>query len=80
MLFSLILFLAIGIVSASQNTTDTGDIGNLIDECKDQGTIKLDEISYELNPDNETHLYLNKTISIEGTHGKTVIDGKNSTL
>ena len=80
MLFSLILFLAIGIVSASQNTTDTGDIGNLIDECKDQGTIKLDEKTYELNPDNETHLYLNKTISIEGTHGKTVIDGKNSTL
>ncbi|MBE6500772.1 MAG: hypothetical protein E7Z80_09610, partial [Methanobrevibacter thaueri] len=76
----MILFLAIGIVSASQNTTDTGDIGNLIDECKDQGTIKLDEKTYELNPDNETHLYLNKTISIEGTHGKTVIDGKNSTL
>ena len=80
MLFSLILFLAIGIVSASQNTTDTGDIGNLIDECEDQGTIKLDEKTYELNPDKETHLYLNKTISIEGTYGKTVIDGKNSTL
>lgn len=80
MLFSLILFLTIGIVSASENTTDTGDIENLIDECEDQGTIKLDEKTYELNPENETHLYLNKSITIEGTYERTVIDGKNSTL
>ena len=47
MLFSLILFLGIGIVSASENNTDTGDIENLIDECEDQGSIKLDEKTYE---------------------------------
>ena len=80
MLFSLILFLGIGIVSASENNTDTGDIENLIDECEDQGSIKLDEKTYELNPEKETHLYLNKSISIEGIKEKTIIDGKNSTL
>ena len=80
LLFSLILFLGIGIASASENNTDTGDIGNLIDECEDKGTIQLDEKTYELNPENETHLYLNKSISIEGIHEKTIIDGKNSTL
>lgn len=74
------MFLCIGIVAASENITDSNNIEDLIDECEDKGTIKLDEKTYELNPDNETHLYLNKTISIEGTHGKTVIDGKNSTL
>lgn len=80
LLFSLILFLGIEIASASENNTDTGDIGNLIDECEDKGTIQLDEKTYELNPENETHLYLNKSISIEGIHEKTIIDGKNSTL
>ena len=67
-------------MSASENNTDTGDIENLIDECEDQGSIKLDEKTYELNPEKETHLYLNKSISIEGIHEKTIIDGKNSTL
>ncbi|WP_410319458.1 hypothetical protein, partial [Methanobrevibacter sp.] len=80
MLFSLILFLGIGIVSASENNTDTGDIENLIDECEDQGSINLDEKTYELNPEKEIHLYLNKSISIEGIKEKTIIDGKNSTL
>lgn len=80
LLFSLILFLGIGIVSASENNTDNGDIENLIDECEDKGIIKLDEKTYELNPENETHLFLNKSISIEGIPDKTIIDGKNSTL
>ncbi|WP_407409778.1 hypothetical protein [Methanobrevibacter sp.] len=78
--FSFILFLCAGIVSASENITDDGDIANLIDECEDNGVVKLDEKTYELNPKNETHLHLNKSVSIEGTSGKTVIDGKNSTL
>ncbi len=79
-LFSFILFLSIGIVAASENATDNGDIKDLIDECEDKGTVKLEEKTYELNPENETHLYLNKSFSVEGKGEKTVIDGKNSTL
>ncbi|WP_295115146.1 carboxypeptidase-like regulatory domain-containing protein [uncultured Methanobrevibacter sp.] len=79
-LFSFILFLCLGIVSASENITDNDNIEDLIDNCEDQGIVKLDERTYELNPESETHLYLNKSISIEGTHEKTIIDGKNSTL
>lgn len=66
-------------MSASENTTDTEDITNLIDGCEDKSTIKLDEKTYELNSE-ETHLYLNKSFSIEGVADKTIIDGKNSTL
>ena len=80
LLFSLILFLGLGFVSASENITDNYDIGDLINECGDNGTLKLDEKVYKLNPEKETHLYLNKSISIEGTDKRTVIDGKNSTL
>ena len=67
-------------MSASENNTDSGDIENLIDECEDKGSINLDEKTYELNPEKEIHLYLNKSISIEGIKEKTIIDGKNSTL
>lgn len=70
----------IGIASANENGTDTGDFKDLIDDCEENGTVKLEEKTYELNPENETHLYLNKSITIEGTNEKTVIDGKNSTL
>lgn len=76
----MILFLCIGITAATENTTNNGDIEDLIDECENQGTVKLEEKTYELNPENETHLYLNKSISIEGTGNKTIIDGKHSTL
>ncbi len=79
MIFSLILFLCIGIVSANENGTATDDIKDLIDECEDNGSIKLEEKTYYLNPDNDTHITLNKSISIEGS-GKTVIDGNNKTL
>lgn len=67
-------------VAASENTTDNEDIEDLIDECEDQGIVKLEEKTYELNPDNETHLYLNKSVYIEGTGDRTIIDGKHSTL
>lgn len=67
-------------VAASENTTDNEDIEDLIDECENQGTVKLEEKTYGLNPYNETHIYLNKSISIEGTGDRTVIDGKHSTL
>ena len=49
----MILFLGIGIVSASENNTDSGDIENLIDECEDKRSINLDEKTYELNPEKE---------------------------
>ena len=67
-------------MAASENATDDGDIKDLIDECEDNGTVKLEEKTYKLNPENETHLYLNKSFSVEGKGEKTVIDGKNSTL
>jgi len=70
----------IGIASANENSTDNGDFKDLIDDCEDNGTVKLEEKTYGLNPENETHIYLNKSITIEGTNEKTVIDGKNSTL
>ena len=78
-LFSLILFLLIGMVSANENNTINDNINDIIDNSEGE-TIKLDEKTYSLDSESETHVYLNKSISIEGIQDKTIIDGKNSTL
>ncbi|WP_407376757.1 collagen binding domain-containing protein [Methanobrevibacter sp.] len=76
--FTLILFLCVGIVSAEDNNTANDNIKDIIDNC-DDGVVKLDEKTYHINPESETHITLNRSITIEGT-GETVIDGKNTTL
>lgn len=85
----LVLFLCIGIVSAHENATIDGDLSNgnvennnikdLIDECKDDN-LNLDEKTYYLNPENETHIILNRSITISGIDEKTIIDGNNTSL
>ncbi len=78
LLFTFILFLCAGIVSAADNSTVNDNIKDIIDNCEDD-TISLEEKTYYLNPESETHIQLNKSITVEGS-GQTVIDGKNTTL
>lgn len=87
----MILFLCAGIASAHENGTiangdlsiddnmEKNNIKDLIDECKDEN-LNLDEKTYYLNPENETHIVLNKSITISGIDGKTIIDGNNTSL
>lgn len=91
-MFASVLFLCIGLVSAHENNTvadgdlsvndnsQSHNIKDLIDECEDNGTVQLEEGSYYLDANNETHIILNKTITVEGIEGKTVIDGNNTYL
>ena len=72
------MFLCVGVVCAEDNNTSNDNIKDIIDNCEDD-TVKLDEKTYHLNPESETHIALNKSIIIEGT-GETIIDGKNTTL
>ena len=62
------------------DTPQNHNIKDLIDECEDNGTVSLDENTYYLNPENETHIVLNKSITIKGIEGKTIIDGNNTSL
>ena len=78
LLFTFILILCAGIVSAADNSTVDDNIKDIIDNCEDD-TVSLEEKTYYLNPESETHIALNKSIIIEGT-GETIIDGKNTTL
>ena len=57
-LFSLILFLLIGMVSANENNTINDNINDIIDNSEGE-TIKLDEKTYSLDSESETHVYLN---------------------
>ena len=87
----MILLLCVGIVSAHENCTvadgdlsisdnmEKNNIKDLIDECKDEN-LNLDEKTYYLNPENETHVVLNKSMTICGKDGKTIIDGNNTSL
>lgn len=86
------MFLCIGLVSAHENNTGAdGDLSlndnsqshnikDLIDKCEDNGTVQLEEDPYYLDAENETHIILNKTITVEGIEGKTIIDGNNTHL
>ena len=86
------MFLCIGLASAHENNTGAdGDLSlndnsqshnikDLIDGCEDDGTVQLEEGSYYLDAENETHIILNKTITVEGIEGKTIIDGNNTYL
>lgn len=74
-------------VSAHENDTIYGDdnsqsdnLKDLIDECEDNGVVNLEEGTYHLDGENQTRIVLNKTITVEGIDGKTVIEGENSTL
>ena len=91
-LFTSVLFLCIGVVCAHENNmsadgdlfgndnSQSHNIKDLIDECEDNGTVQLEEGSYYLDAKNETHIILNKTITVEGIEGKTIIDGNNTYL
>ena len=86
------MFLCINLVSAHENNTDAdGDLSlndnsqnhnikNLIDEYENNRTVQLEEDSYYLDAENETHIILNKMITVEGIEGKTIIDGNNTYL
>lgn len=78
LLFTFILILCAGIVSAADNSTVDDNIKDIIDNCEDD-TVSLEEKTYYLNPESETHIQLNRSITVEGS-GQTVIDGKNTTL
>lgn len=52
----------------------------LINECEDNGVVNLDEKTYYLDNTNETHIILNKTITLNGVEDKTIIDGNNTSL
>ena len=77
-LFTFILFLCAGIVSAEDNSTTNDNIKDIIDNC-DGDSVKLDDKTYYLNPESETHIKLNRSVTVEGSR-QTVIDGKNTTL
>ena len=86
-IFTFILLLCTGIVCASENNTicsddnsQTNNIKELIDECDDNGVVNLDDGTYCLNDANETHIILNKTITVQGTSDKAIIDGNNTSL
>lgn len=78
LLFTFILLLCAGIVSAEDNSTVNDNIKDIIDNCEDD-SVKLDDKTYYLNPESETHIKLNRSVTVEGS-GQTVIDGKNTTL
>lgn len=74
-------------MSAHENNTAIADdsiqndnIKDLIDNCEDNGVVSLEEKTYYLNSENETHIILNKTVTIEGVYDKTIIDGNNTSL
>lgn len=56
------------------------NIKELIDNCEDNGVVSLEEKTYYLNSANETHIVLNKTVTIEGIADKTIIDGNNTSM
>lgn len=85
-LLLLILFVSIGIVSASDNNTDLdvnqldegniSDIQKIIDNTQDNGTVKLEGKKYVVNTD-DYYIYSDKSLVIEGEFNKTIIE-KNS--
>ena len=92
-IFTVILFLCVGMASAHENDTvnvneelSVGDdlqsdnIKELIDNCEDHGVVNLEEKTYYLDSANETHIVLNKTVTIEGIANKTIIDGNNTSM
>ncbi|WP_298522157.1 hypothetical protein [uncultured Methanobrevibacter sp.] len=56
------------------------NIKELIDNCEDNGVVNLEGKTYGLDASNETHIVLNKTVTIAGIDNETVIDGKNTSL
>ena len=92
-MFALILLLCIGAVCAHENDTfnvneelsagdnlESDNIKEIIDNCKDSAVINLENKTYYLDDSNETHIVLNKSITVQGITDKTVIDGKNTSL
>ena len=81
-----ILIFCVATVSAHGNDTILTDssqndnIKDLIDGCEDNGTVTLEEKTYHLDGGNETHIVLNKTVTVQGIENRTVIDGRNTSL
>lgn len=79
LLLTFILIISVGIVSADDNVNGTDNFKDIIDNS-DSDTVKLDEKTYHLNPESETHITLNRSITVEGIRDKTVIDGNDTSL
>ena len=92
-MFALIFLLCIGAACAHENDTvnvneelsagdnlESNNIKEIIDNCKDSDIVNLEDKTYYLDDSNETHIILNKSITVQGISDKTVIDGKNTSL
>lgn len=66
-------------VCAHENNNSYDNIKDVIDNSQDE-SVNLDEKTYYLNPESETHIIVNKSITIEGISEKTIIDGNNNSL
>lgn len=60
--------------------TQSRELNDLIDNCEDNGVVSLEGKTYCLDGEKDTHIVLDKSVTVEGVADKTVIDGKNTSL